>query len=116
MAKASTDLAMLETARAAIESYHLLPAQGYVVVGVSGGPDSVCLLHLLKRLCSPAGPFPQISLHVAHLDHGMRGEASLADAKFVADLAGQWGIPCTVERADIPAQARAEHGSLEEAA
>lgn len=112
----SPALAALEAARTAIKNYHLLPDQGSVVVAVSGGADSICLLHILKQLCAPDGDFPNVSLHIAHLDHQMRGEASQADAQFVADLAAQWALDCTVEHEDVPALARQARRSLEEAA
>ncbi|HEY7125533.1 MAG TPA: tRNA lysidine(34) synthetase TilS [Ktedonobacterales bacterium] len=99
-----------------IEEHHLLPQSGTVVVGVSGGPDSVCLLHALKTLCAPEGPFPLVMLHVAHLNHLLRGEESQADAAFVADLAAQWSLPCTIEQVDVAAQAKTARQSIEEAA
>ena len=60
-----------------------------VGVAVSGGGDSVCLLHVLLELA------PQWDLHlsVLHLDHGLRGEESRADAEFVRDLAARLGLP-----------------------
>ena len=61
-----------------------------VLVAVSGGPDSVALLHLLVRLAPGLG----LDLGVAHFDHGLRGEDSRADAGFVADLARRLGLPC----------------------
>lgn len=112
----SSALAALEAARTAINSYHLLPAQGCVVVGVSGGADSVCLLHILKQLCAPDSDFPHVSLHVVHLDHRMRGEAGQADVQFVADLAAQWALACTIGHEDVPALAHQERRSLEDAA
>jgi tRNA(Ile)-lysidine synthase len=60
------------------------------VVAVSGGGDSVGLLRLLHRIAGPAG----LRLSVAHLDHGVRGEAARQDAAFVAELAGSLGWPC----------------------
>jgi tRNA(Ile)-lysidine synthase len=68
---------------------------GEWAVGVSGGADSVALL-LLLRARPDFGS--RLSLHVAHLDHETRGEASAGDARFVAELAGRLGIPCTVAR------------------
>ncbi|MGP0070237.1 MAG: tRNA lysidine(34) synthetase TilS [Isosphaeraceae bacterium] len=59
------------------------------VVGVSGGGDSVGLLRVLHQLAPAAG----LRLWVAHLDHGVRGEASRADAAFVAELAESLGLP-----------------------
>jgi tRNA(Ile)-lysidine synthase len=59
------------------------------VVAVSGGSDSVGLLRVVEALASGLG----LRLSVAHLDHGARGEASRADAAFVADLAASLGLP-----------------------
>jgi tRNA(Ile)-lysidine synthase len=83
-----------------------------VVVGVSGGPDSLCLLHVLNRL---RGEY-RVQLHVAHLNHKMRGREADADAAFVARLAEEWGLPCTIEARDVPALAREKKLSSEEAA
>jgi tRNA(Ile)-lysidine synthase len=60
-----------------------------VGVAVSGGPDSVCLLHFLADL---AGQW-DLRLTVLHVDHGLRGEESRADARFVCELAARFGIP-----------------------
>ena len=62
-------------------------------VGVSGGADSVALLCLLSARSD-------LFLHVAHLDHQTRGEASTQDAAFVEQLASTLGIPCTMTRRD----------------
>ena len=59
------------------------------VVAVSGGGDSVGLLRVLHHLAGPLG----LRLSVAHLDHGVRGEAARADAAFVAALAGSLDLP-----------------------
>lgn len=67
-----------------------VPAGGWAV-GVSGGADSVAMLRLLAERSD-------LSLHVVHLDHETRGPASAADAVFVAELAGQLGLPCTIAR------------------
>jgi len=83
-----------------------------IVVAVSGGPDSLCLLHVLRTLQDELN----IRLHVAHLDHCLRGSEGAADAAFVADLAHAWGLPATVEAADVAAHRRARRLSLEEAA
>jgi tRNA(Ile)-lysidine synthase len=116
MAHMSTDSNVLAAVQAALGEQHLFPDSGVVVVGVSGGPDSVCLLHLLKCLSGPEGGYASINLHVAHLNHGLRGETSRADAAFVADLATLWGLPYTSGQADIPALAQQDHRSLEDAA
>jgi len=63
-----------------------------VLVAVSGGPDSVTLLHVLHRLRHDL----KIVLYVAHLDHRLRGEASSKDAAFVAELASRLNLPCVL--------------------
>jgi tRNA(Ile)-lysidine synthase len=98
----STDL-LLDRVCTALDEQHLLRREARVVVAVSGGPDSLCLLHLLWRLQAEGGP----TLHVAHLDHGFRGEQSAAEARFVAQTADAWSLPATVEQADLPAIVRA---------
>ncbi len=93
---------LLETVKRTIRKYHLLGRGDRVVVAVSGGPDSVCLLSVLRALAGEYG----LSLHVAHLDHQFRGAESAAEARFVADLAAKLGIPATIEAADVPAFCR----------
>jgi tRNA(Ile)-lysidine synthase len=83
-----------------------------LVVAVSGGPDSVCLLHLLSTLKEELG----LTLHVAHLDHQLRGEESRADSKYVSVLAKRLGLPVTIGHADVKAFQKASRMTLEEAA
>jgi len=82
-----------------------------VLVAVSGGPDSVALLHLLYRLRPELG----LELGVAHFDHGLRPDA-VEDARFVADLARELGLPCHPGHGDVRALARGEKVSLQMAA
>jgi tRNA(Ile)-lysidine synthetase-like protein len=103
---------VLKRVRRTIEDCGLLAQGGVVVVGVSGGPDSLCLLHVLLRLRDAY----DLRLHVAHLHHGARGADADADAEFVAALAAEWGLPVTVERQDVPALAREHRLAFEEAA
>ncbi len=91
---------------------HALFESGTVVVGVSGGADSLTLLHVLIALRNEL----DITLHVATLDHGIRGSDSAADAAYVRAIAEQWGVPITVGFADVPALAAAEQIGLEAAA
>ncbi len=77
-------------------------------VAVSGGADSVCLLHALARLAPELG----IRLHVLHLNHGLRGAESDEDERFVAELAGSLGLPLHAGRAE----GLTGHGNLEQAA
>jgi tRNA(Ile)-lysidine synthase len=82
-----------------------------LVVAVSGGPDSVALLHIIAR----RGIYPREQVIVGHLDHGIRPEAA-ADATFVADLARNWGLHYRGGEADVPELASHEGLSLEAAA
>ncbi len=103
---------LLETVKRTMLTHSMLQSGETAVVGVSGGPDSVCLLHILNRLREPLG----FGLYVAHLDHGMRGAEGEADAEFVTELARDWGLPVTVDAQDVPALAARRQLSLEEAA
>jgi tRNA(Ile)-lysidine synthase len=105
-----------EKVTAFIEQHRLLPAEGEIVVAVSGGVDSLCLLHILHRLCGPEKRYADVALHVAHLDHRLRGTEGERDAARVAQLAAAWGLPATIGSIDVPALARTEHRSLEDAA
>ena len=83
-----------------------------LVVAVSGGPDSMALLHALLHLRGRLG----LSLRGAHLDHGLRGDAGAADAAFAANAFDSAGMPCDVEKADVAAHRAAHRLSLEQAA
>ena len=103
---------LLESVRQTILGQHMLRHGDTVVAGVSGGPDSLCLLHAMISLQDELG----VGLHVAHLEHGIRGRESLADAAYVQELAESWGLSVTVEHADVPDYAREQGLALEEAA
>ena len=83
-----------------------------MLVGVSGGADSVCLLHILDQLKGILG----ISLHVAHLNHMLRGVDSDSDAHYVAEISGTLGIPAIIEKRDVEVYRKEHRLSLEEAA
>ena len=83
-----------------------------LVVAVSGGPDSLALLYALQSLQHELS----LAVHVAHLDHRLRGEDSAADAEFVAQTTAKLGVDCTVEAVDVPAFQTGQRMSLEEAA
>jgi tRNA(Ile)-lysidine synthase len=96
------------------EAEDLFDRHASMVVGVSGGPDSMALLHALVGLNRQAGY--SLGLHVAHLNHGLRGTESDGDAAFVRAAAADLGLSCTVERADVGSLARGRGESLEETA
>ena len=92
--------------------YGALASGETVILGVSGGPDSLCLLHVMRRLAPTLG----IKLHVGHLDHGIRGDEAEEDARYVREICRDWETPCTLERADVPALAAAKGLAIEEEA
>lgn len=97
-----------------IDAERLLPSEGRLVLGVSGGADSVALLHAISQInASRNHPW---KLHVGHLHHGIRGKEADEDALFVSNLAAELGLPVTVERVDVPGLAKIRQMSLEEAA
>jgi tRNA(Ile)-lysidine synthase len=99
---------IIEKVKRAVKKYRLIEKGETIIVGVSGGPDSVALLYSLNSLKQESG----IKLHVAHLDHMLR-PCSFKDAEFVKGLAGRLKLPVTVGRANL--KKTAGKGSLEEA-
>ncbi|MBI3460319.1 tRNA lysidine(34) synthetase TilS [Candidatus Acetothermia bacterium] len=97
--------------RKTIIQHQMLAPRDRVLVAVSGGIDSVTLLHLL---CVLREEF-SLSLAVAHLDHQLRSD-SAKDAKFVSKLAEQLKLLCFIERADVRGLAAIEKRTTEEAA
>ena len=95
-----------------IRENHLLSGQEKLLVAVSGGPDSVCLLHILAKLQKELG----VKLHVAHLNHQLRGAESEADAGYVSQLANQLGLPVTIGGCDVNSYRARHRLSPEEAA
>jgi len=95
-----------------IREHQLVSGGQPLLVAVSGGPDSVCLLHILVELQDELG----VRLHVAHLNHQLRGAEAEADARYVSDIARRLGIPATIEPRDVKGYQAQQHISLEEAA
>lgn len=98
-----------------IEQYmrqHNMIQQGcHVIAGVSGGADSVCMLLVLLRLRQKTG----YTVSAVHVEHGIRGEAAMADAEFVRHFCAKEGIECHICHCCVPEYAR-EHGMSEEEA
>jgi tRNA(Ile)-lysidine synthase len=100
---------VLDRVKDTIKRYHLIKKNDKIVVGVSGGPDSVALLYLLNSLKKELN----LSLHIAHLDHMLR-RASYKDSLFVEKLANRLKIPLTMTRINIGKLP--QRGSLEQTA
>jgi tRNA(Ile)-lysidine synthase len=97
----------------ALQRSQLLVRGSEVVAGVSGGADSVAMLHLLAGL---NGDGWGLRIHVAHLNHLLRGAESDGDADFVQRLADGLGLPCVIASADVRQRAHDEGISIEQAA
>ncbi len=102
---------VLPRVRETIVRERMLTGGETVVVATSGGPDSVALLHLLRRL----QPEFRLRLHVVHVDHGLHRSAA-GHARFVRQLARGWGLRVSVRRVDVRGHARRHRLTLEEAA
>jgi len=109
--KARPSLRLDRLVAEAIARHGLIADGDCILIGVSGGADSVALLHLLDARAS-AG---RLRLGVAHLDHGLRPESE-ADADFVRSMAVGLGLDVYVERVEVTGMQRRWHLSLEEAA
>ncbi|MFC0216109.1 hypoxanthine phosphoribosyltransferase [Paenibacillus chartarius] len=97
-----------------IRAAGLLRQGDAMVVAVSGGPDSVALLHVLFALSQK--PEWAWQLIVAHVDHGFRGAESASEADFVERMAAQLGLPCAVAKLDMPAELAASGDNAQAAA
>lgn len=102
---------MIETVRQYIQAHRLIDQGDRVIVAVSGGPDSVALLHVLHSLQQQLG----FAIHVFHLDHGLRGDESAEDALYVRRLAERLGVPSSIVGLG-PDVLRRRGGSLQAAA
>lgn len=90
---------------------NLVPPDGPLIVAVSGGIDSMVLLYLLQMQ-----PDLRPRLHAAHMNHGLRGEASAADAAFVSSCCEKLSIPLSIEQTTAAELHDSSRGSLEESA
>jgi tRNA(Ile)-lysidine synthase len=93
-----------------VQRYNLLSPGNRVLVAVSGGPDSVALLHILYELREELA----LCLEAAHLQHGIRGEEAKKDARFVRGLAERLNLPVHIKEVNIPRmRSEAGKGNLE---
>lgn len=100
-----------EKALRAIRREQMLSPDSAVVAGVSGGADSVALLHLLVSLRSEGCIS---ALTAVHVNHSLRGEESLRDQRFVEELCREWEVPLYVEQHDVAALAAEQGKGVEE--
>lgn len=104
-------MTLLNKVLSAVRREQMLPPNASVTVGVSGGADSVALLHALLAL---QNELALCEVRALHINHCLRGDESQRDQQFVERLCEQWKVPLSVHRCDIAAIAAKEHRGLEE--
>lgn len=102
---------MINKVKQYIKKYKMLEKGDQIIVGVSGGADSVCLFHVLLELQREYG----LTLYVIHVNHGIRGEEAFRDEEHVRELCKKEDVSFTSVHKDIPALAKEGRMSLEEA-
>ena len=102
---------LIEKVLQAIRKYNLIQEGEGIVVGLSGGPDSVCLLHVLH--CHAA--LLKVKLFAVHINHMLRGKESEEDEIYISELCAKLGIPLHVMAYNIKEISKARKISLEEA-
>lgn len=101
-----------ESLTASLKKHQMVKEGSKVLLAVSGGADSVCMLNLFTEIA----PKLKLKLFTAHLNHALRGEESDADAEYVKELSAKFGIQAIIEKRDVKAYQRKHHLSPEEAA
>jgi tRNA(Ile)-lysidine synthase len=94
-----------------IETNNLIKRKDKVLMGISGGSDSICLIDILHHLKDFLG----IEIAIGHINHLLRGDASDEDEKFVYDLGKRYGIPTFIEKIEVRGFARDSKLNVEEA-
>ena len=92
-----------------IKDNNLINEGDKIVIGVSGGPDSICLLHLLNNLTNTL----KITIYVAHINHSIREVADM-ETKYVQDFCKKIGVECFVKKEDILSLAKKQKKGTEE--
>lgn len=92
-----------------IRKYNLIENGDRIVIGVSGGPDSICLLHILNALKQELN----IEIFVAHINHMIRDVAD-SETQYVKDFCEKIGVECFIKKADILKIAKEEKKGTEE--
>lgn len=105
-------LKFIEKVKKTIKKYRMLESGDKVIIGVSGGPDSMALLYALNQIKKKYN----LELKVTHLNHGFRGKEAQREAQFVEDMAQKLKLSCEVKTFDVPAYKKKSSLSSQEAA
>ena len=104
------DVLMEKKVMAFVDEQQMLQKKDKIIVGVSGGADSICLLFMLRKLKR----MYNLSLYVVHVNHGLRGAEADEDARYVRRLCDRLGIECRIVSENIKELAQTEGCSIEE--
>ena len=99
---------MITKVKQFIKQFHMIHPDDHIVVGLSGGADSVCLLYLLCQLKKEI-PF---TLSAIHIHHGLRKESDMEEA-FVKELCDKWKVPCCIKKIDVLSYQKERHTGIE---
>lgn len=103
---------IINKVRETIKKNNLVNGGDKIILGVSGGPDSICMLHILNYLKDEFN----IKIYAAHLNHKIRGIEAQKDAMYVAKICDIMRVPCFIRAIDVPAYCKEKGVSLEEGA
>lgn len=103
---------VFEKVLSTINKHNLIESGDKIVIGISGGPDSVCLLHILSRLKDKL----DIELYAAHLNHQIRGIEAQKDAFYISKLCEEMGITFFIKSINVPEYCEKNGVSIEEGA
>ena len=108
---------MYQRVKAYVEEQHMLEKKDRVIVGVSGGADSVCLLFVLTKLRDERQKSGDGTLEITavHVHHGLRGDSADADERYVRKICDAWNVPLVVYHKNIRELAKCWNMSEEEA-
>ena len=108
---------MYQRVKSYIEEHHMLEKEDRVIVGVSGGADSVCLLFMLKKLRDErkASGDGRLKITAVHVHHGLRGASADADERYVRKICEEWDVPLVVYHKEVKKLAKHWNMSEEEA-
>ncbi len=103
---------IINKVRETIKKHNLVNYGDKIILGVSGGPDSICMLHILNYLKDEFN----IKIYAAHLNHKIRGIEAQKDAMYVAKICDIMRVPCFIRAIDVPAYCKEKGVSVEEGA
>ena len=103
---------IIEKVKETVQKYHMLAHGDHVLIGLSGGPDSVCLLTIINKLKHELG----VHLSAAYIDHGLRPDETPYEIDFCRDLCNSLGMPFITRSIDVKSYVKEKKLNKQEAA